>query len=270
MDGQEPRQNMFSQPIRIASLLLIGIGVLLLALNFALGGTLNIALPLVFLLIGGIFFILVFAARPQWRWSSLLYIPGSLLLAFGLIFLLNVITKDWNAWAYAWLLLLTGIGVGLILACRHQSWPPLINLFGWVLTISSITLFAVFGAIAGGIFIQVMAPILLVLCGLALRWVNPESIFPENFLKHFQRKLRPAVELKLAPDQQSLAEPLSTRELEILRLVEQGLSNQQIAATLHIASSTVKTHINNIYGKLGVQTRVQAINRARDLGLLGS
>lgn len=261
---------MFSQPIRIASILLIGIGVLLLALNFALGGTLNIALPLVFLLIGGIFFILVFAARPQWRWASLLYIPGSLLLAFGLIFLLNVITKDWNAWAYAWLLLLTGIGVGLVLACRHQSWPRLINLFGWVLTISSITLFAVFGAIAGGIFIQVMAPILLVLCGLALRWVNPESIFPEHFPKHFQRKLRPAVELKLAPDQQSLAEPLSTRELEILRLVEQGLSNQQIAASLHIASSTVKTHINNIYGKLGVQTRVQAINRARDLGLLGS
>jgi DNA-binding CsgD family transcriptional regulator len=244
--------------------------VLLLAVNFVLGGTLNIALPLVFLLVGGIFFILVFAAQPKWSWASILYVPGSALLAFGLIFLLNVITNDWNAWSYAWLILLTGIGIGLVLACRHQSWPPIINLVGWVLAISSITLFAVFGAVVGGLFIQVMAPILLVLCGLALYWVNPASILPEHILKRFQRKPLPAVDLRPALDRQSLVEPLSARELEILRLVEQGLSNQQIAATLHIAPSTVKTHINNIYGKLGVRTRVQAINRARDLGLLGS
>jgi LuxR family transcriptional regulator, maltose regulon positive regulatory protein len=50
-------------------------------------------------------------------------------------------------------------------------------------------------------------------------------------------------------------------------LVEQGLSNQEIAARLNIAASTVKTHINNIYGKLAVQTRTQAIRRARELGL---
>jgi LuxR family transcriptional regulator, maltose regulon positive regulatory protein len=62
-------------------------------------------------------------------------------------------------------------------------------------------------------------------------------------------------------------EPLSARELEVLQLVDQGLSNQEIAARLNIAASTVKTHINNIYSKLEVQTRTQAIRRARDLGL---
>jgi LuxR family maltose regulon positive regulatory protein len=65
-----------------------------------------------------------------------------------------------------------------------------------------------------------------------------------------------------------LVEPLSVRELEVLRLIDAGLSNQQIADKLSVAPSTVKTHINNIYGKLGVQTRVQAVTRARELNLL--
>jgi len=65
-----------------------------------------------------------------------------------------------------------------------------------------------------------------------------------------------------------LIEPLSDRELEILRLIETGITNREIAAKLYIAISTVKTHINNLYGKLGVSNRVQAIARARELGLL--
>jgi LuxR family maltose regulon positive regulatory protein len=67
---------------------------------------------------------------------------------------------------------------------------------------------------------------------------------------------------------QLLIEPLSQRELAVLRLLAQGCSNQAIADELVIAVSTVKKHINNIFGKLGVANRTQAINRARDLGLL--
>ena len=55
---------------------------------------------------------------------------------------------------------------------------------------------------------------------------------------------------------------------DIQSLIDQGLSNPEIAARLTVATSTVKTHINNIYGKLSVKTRVQAINRAHELGLL--
>jgi LuxR family maltose regulon positive regulatory protein len=65
-----------------------------------------------------------------------------------------------------------------------------------------------------------------------------------------------------------LIEPLSQRELAVLRLLAQGCSNQAIADELVIAVSTVKKHVNNIFGKLGVANRTQAINRARDLGLL--
>ena len=65
-----------------------------------------------------------------------------------------------------------------------------------------------------------------------------------------------------------LVDPLSERELEILRLISKGLSNQEIAEILVIAVSTVKSHINHLYGKLGTQRRIQAISIARDLGLL--
>ncbi len=67
---------------------------------------------------------------------------------------------------------------------------------------------------------------------------------------------------------QPLPEPLSERELVVLRLIAEGLSNQEIAERLVVAVSTVKTHINNIYGKLGVGNRTQALTRARELGLL--
>jgi LuxR family transcriptional regulator, maltose regulon positive regulatory protein len=66
----------------------------------------------------------------------------------------------------------------------------------------------------------------------------------------------------------NLAEPLSGREIEILRLIADGLSNADIAARLVIAVATVKRHINNIYDKLAVKSRTQAIAKAKQLGLL--
>jgi LuxR family maltose regulon positive regulatory protein len=65
-----------------------------------------------------------------------------------------------------------------------------------------------------------------------------------------------------------LVEPLSPRELQVLRMVAQGLSNQEIAVRLVVALSTVKAHTNSIFGKMGVKSRTQAIARARELDLL--
>jgi ATP/maltotriose-dependent transcriptional regulator MalT len=67
---------------------------------------------------------------------------------------------------------------------------------------------------------------------------------------------------------QSLLEPLSERELEVLRLVTSGLSNAEIAERLVVEISTVKKHLNHIYDKLGVETRTQALLRAQALNLL--
>ena len=65
-----------------------------------------------------------------------------------------------------------------------------------------------------------------------------------------------------------LVEPLSERELEVLRLVVAGLSNREIAEELVITVGTVKWHIHNIYGKLSVHSRTRAIAQARELGLV--
>jgi predicted ATPase/DNA-binding CsgD family transcriptional regulator len=65
-----------------------------------------------------------------------------------------------------------------------------------------------------------------------------------------------------------LVETPTARELEILRLIEAGFSNKAIADELVISLSTVKKHINHLYGKLAVTSRTQALARARDLGLL--
>lgn len=67
---------------------------------------------------------------------------------------------------------------------------------------------------------------------------------------------------------EDLIEPLSDRELEVLRLLATGLTNKEIAQKLHLALQTVKYHSSNIYGKLGVASRTQAIRKAQELGLL--
>jgi DNA-binding NarL/FixJ family response regulator len=71
-----------------------------------------------------------------------------------------------------------------------------------------------------------------------------------------------------APSKQELVDPLSERELEILALVAGGASNKEIAAQLFITEGTVKNHVTNILGKLGVRDRTQAALKAREMGLI--
>lgn len=61
---------------------------------------------------------------------------------------------------------------------------------------------------------------------------------------------------------------LSKRELEVLELLSQGLSNQEVADKLFVSLNTAKTHISSIYTKLNVKRRTQAIQKARDLALI--
>jgi LuxR family maltose regulon positive regulatory protein len=63
-----------------------------------------------------------------------------------------------------------------------------------------------------------------------------------------------------------LVEPLSEREMEVFKLLENGLSNQEIAEQLFISMNTVKAHLKSIYSKLGVSNRVQAIAKGREIG----
>jgi LuxR family maltose regulon positive regulatory protein len=67
------------------------------------------------------------------------------------------------------------------------------------------------------------------------------------------------------PSMQLLIEPLTTREVEVIKLIKTGCSNQDIAEQLFISIPTVKRHISNIYGKLGVESRTQAVAIGKEL-----
>ncbi len=67
---------------------------------------------------------------------------------------------------------------------------------------------------------------------------------------------------------QALADPLSDRELAVLKLLTEGCSNKEIGARLNITEGTVKNHMTNVLGKLGVLDRTQAALRAREMGLI--
>lgn len=90
-------------------------------------------------------------------------------------------------------------------------------------------------------------------------------------IHYFERLLAafPPVEMRAGQlPSPNLIEPLSDRELEVLRLLAAGLSNREIAQRLTVALGTAKAHVHNIYGKLDVQNRTRAIARARELGLI--
>jgi len=94
-----------------------------------------------------------------------------------------------------------------------------------------------------------------------------------GFMPHYIGKLLAAFEAEVRTDEekssaQSLLEPLSQRELEVLQLIAEGLSNHEISQRLFLALSTVKGHNQKIFDKLQVQRRTEAIARARELNLL--
>lgn len=93
------------------------------------------------------------------------------------------------------------------------------------------------------------------------RHVKPE--FAQRMLQRFSTD-------RAAEKPIGLVEPLSDREIEVLQLVAEGRSNQEIAAQLYLSLRTIKFHTSNIYGKLGVKNRTEAVAKARDLGLLSS
>jgi LuxR family maltose regulon positive regulatory protein len=82
--------------------------------------------------------------------------------------------------------------------------------------------------------------------------------FSETFPTEGEPRIRPA----------GLVEALRPRELQVLRLLNSQLNVPEIAHELHLAPTTVRTHVQNIYGKLGVHSRLEALHRAKDLGLL--
>jgi LuxR family maltose regulon positive regulatory protein len=111
------------------------------------------------------------------------------------------------------------------------------------------------------VFLDEGAPMAKLLRHAGSRGISPKYV--AELLSQFDS------EIGAAPAaQQPLIEPLTERELEVLRLLADGLSNQDIANKLVVALGTVKTHTASLYRKLAVTSRTQAVARARDLGLI--
>lgn len=93
--------------------------------------------------------------------------------------------------------------------------------------------------------------------------------YTERLLNAFKMPTSVLAEISSSPYQaEPLVEPLTEREIEALHLLAAGLSNREIAERLYLSKGTIKTHTHNLYGKLGVQSRTQAIARARELNLI--
>ena len=84
-----------------------------------------------------------------------------------------------------------------------------------------------------------------------------------RFLHHAESARRPP-----SPDRPPPIEALSDRELQVARLLARGFANDEIASALYVSRNTVKSHLKNVYGKLGVGTRTEAVARILELGLL--
>jgi LuxR family transcriptional regulator, maltose regulon positive regulatory protein len=116
------------------------------------------------------------------------------------------------------------------------------------------------------LFVDEGAPMVKLLSIAARQNIKPDYI--NKLLAVFKAGVKDERPTSSVLSPSSLVEPLSPRELEVLRLIAQGLSNQEICDRLFLALSTVKGHSRIIFDKLAVHNRTEAAARARELGLL--
>jgi LuxR family maltose regulon positive regulatory protein len=124
------------------------------------------------------------------------------------------------------------------------------------------------------LFVDEGPPLAQLLSKAAARGIKPD--YAGKLLAAFEARAQPgrpasqgkSPDRSIPPAAPALSEPLTERELEILRLIAQGLSNREIAERLFLAVNTVKGHNRVIFDKLQAQSRTEAVARARELGLL--
>jgi LuxR family maltose regulon positive regulatory protein len=116
------------------------------------------------------------------------------------------------------------------------------------------------------IFVDESMPMARLLSEAAAHGIMPDYV--SKLLAVFEAEEQKSEGKSYLPPAQPLIEPLSQRELEVLQLIAQGFSNREICDRLFLALSTVKGHNRQIFGKLEVQRRTEAVARARELGLL--
>lgn len=138
----------------VGALALIALGAIFLILNFIPEIGFEELWPMIFFVVATGFYLPAVIWPESRRGLAGLYIPGSLLLVTGLIFLYNTLSGDWGMWAFAWLLVPFSIGMGLSLAAWIGKWnPPVSDVGIWIMVLNAVG-FSLFGTLFGEPFIK--------------------------------------------------------------------------------------------------------------------
>lgn len=149
----------------LVAFILISLGILFLIANLVPALGLSRTWPMFLVLMAAALYLPAFMWPSERRGLVALFIPASVLLVLGLIFLYNTFTLDWGSWAYAWTLIPAGVGLGLVLASGRGGWASRISRVGIWFIVISLTAFGFFGSLFGSSLIQAFGPILLILGG---------------------------------------------------------------------------------------------------------
>lgn len=115
-------------------------------------------------------------------------------------------------------------------------------------------------------FIEAGTHIKTLLTDATLEWCHKEFVL--QIIKQINQSFKKQEEVLHPPNIEQLITPLSKREIEVLELISQGFTNEEISKTLYLAISTVKNYNQSLFGKLGVKNRTEAIKKASSIGII--
>ncbi len=149
----------------ITGIVFLILGALLIVLNLIPGVRIQQWWPLIIIALGVAFFLPAFIWPQSKHGLAGLFIPGTIILVLGLIFLYNTLAHDWGSWAYAWLLLPAATGFGIYLGAWSGDWGKGSTTVGLWLGVVSLAVFSLFAALFGTIILKSLGAIFLILTG---------------------------------------------------------------------------------------------------------
>jgi hypothetical protein len=152
----------------IFGVVLVVIGIIFLTFALVPGLSLTLYWPVIFFVMAAAFAVPYFVWPEAKKGLAALFIPASILFALGLIFTYTVSSDDWVAWAYAWLLIVSGVGLGLALSSTLGGWGRTVMWVGlWMLGIS-VGLFGLFATLFGAPALKTFGAALVILVGVLM------------------------------------------------------------------------------------------------------
>jgi hypothetical protein len=149
-------------------IILVVLGAAFIIINLVPGLTASKTWPFIFI-VAGIGFLLPAMIWPNARGGLAgLYIPGMIFITLGAIFLFNVLSSHWSIWAYAWILIVTAVGLGLYSGALMGKWHQDVRKTGlWMMLVSG-ALFAFFAALFGDMLVKAIGAGFLILMGILI------------------------------------------------------------------------------------------------------